>query len=52
MSTGLGFTEVPIATRYFKEASSIGLVKSVLYGLGVLYTLGRYFLHKREHLSF
>ncbi len=47
MSTGLNFTEVPIETRYFKEASSISLGESILYGLEVLLTLGRYFLHKK-----
>jgi len=39
--------EVPIRTRYFEEASSIRLWPSVLYGLGILRTMGRFLLHDR-----
>jgi glycosyltransferase involved in cell wall biosynthesis len=35
--------EVPISTRYFKEASQISLARSIRYGLGILYNL---FLYK------
>ncbi len=48
MACGLFFREVPIITRYFPEASSINFPRSVRYGLGVLVTLIRYFLHKSE----
>lgn len=48
MACGLFFEEVPIVTRYFPEASSINLSRSVLYGLGILWTLLRYFLHKNK----
>lgn len=34
--------EIPIPTRYFPEASSIGFVRSCVYGLGTLYELLRY----------
>jgi glycosyltransferase involved in cell wall biosynthesis len=47
MACGLFFQEVPIATRYFPEASSINLRRSVQYGLGILWTLFRYSLHWR-----
>lgn len=45
MACGLNFKEVPIETRYFPEASSIGFGRSLYYGLGVLIVLLRYFLH-------
>jgi len=38
--------EVSCPTRYFKEASSINFVKSVLYGLGVLNTTLKFRLQK------
>ncbi len=37
--------EVPIPTRYFKEASMIGLGRSMIYGLGIIKALGHYRLH-------
>jgi glycosyltransferase involved in cell wall biosynthesis len=39
--------EVPIQTRYFKEASQIGFWRSVRYGLGILKTMFFYKLHKK-----
>lgn len=36
---GFRIAEVPVETRYFKEASSINFKNSVIYGLGVLWTL-------------
>ncbi len=50
MACGLYFQEVPIATRYFKEASSINFRRSVKYGLGILGVLGKYLLHKANIL--
>jgi glycosyltransferase involved in cell wall biosynthesis len=46
MNAGLTFCEVPIETRYFPEASSIGFGRSVVYGLGILGVLARYALHR------
>jgi hypothetical protein len=40
------FEEVPIRTRYFDEASSIKLWPSIVYGLSILSTLFKFFLHK------
>lgn len=45
MASKLFFREVPIDTRYFPEASSINFGRSVVYGLGILQVLFRYFLH-------
>lgn len=43
---GLRIEEIPIATRYFPEASQIGFWASVRYGFGVLGVLLRYRLHR------
>jgi hypothetical protein len=37
--------EIPVPTRYFKEASSISFARSVRYGLETLWTMGNYILH-------
>jgi glycosyltransferase involved in cell wall biosynthesis len=39
--------EIPIATRYFPEASQIGLGRSLVYGLSILKTLVKFKLHKK-----
>lgn len=43
--------EVSVPTRYFPEASSASFKASVIYGLGILWLLLRYWLHKRKLLS-
>ena len=45
---GFGFSigEISCPTKYFKEASSIGLRASIRYGFGCLYVSFRYFLHR------
>ncbi|MCI0330109.1 MAG: glycosyltransferase family 2 protein [candidate division Zixibacteria bacterium] len=49
---GYRIGEVPIPTRYFKEASSIGFWKSVQYGLNILWVLMQYRLHRLKLLNF
>jgi len=44
---GMRIREIPIETRYFKEASQIGFGRSVVYGFSVLGVLLRYKLHKK-----
>jgi len=39
--------EIPIATRYFEEASRIGFLRSLVYGLSILKTLVKFKLHKK-----
>lgn len=39
--------EIPIQTRYFKEASQIGFWRSVVYGLSILEMLVKFKLHKK-----
>lgn len=41
------FKEVPVLTRYFHEASTIGFFRAVKYGLGILGVIVRYILHTR-----
>jgi len=38
--------DIPVPTRYFREASSINFKRSVQYGLATLATLGRYVLQR------
>jgi glycosyltransferase involved in cell wall biosynthesis len=38
--------EVPISTRYFDDASSVGFAAGVVYGLGTLWTAARFLLHR------
>ncbi len=42
----LPVVEVPISTRYFSEASSVGFSTGVVYGLGTLMTALRFRLHR------
>jgi glycosyltransferase involved in cell wall biosynthesis len=44
---GMRIREIPIATRYFDEASQIGFTRSVRYGFSVVRVLLRYKLHKK-----
>ena len=46
MICNLAFREVPIVTRYFPEASSINLRRSMVYGLGILGVLLEFQIHK------
>jgi glycosyltransferase involved in cell wall biosynthesis len=39
-------TEVPVPTRYFKQASSASFLQSSIYGISILSLLARYVLHK------
>jgi hypothetical protein len=43
---GLPVVEVPIETRYFADASSVGFATGVVYGLGTLLTALRFVLHR------
>ncbi|OVE76910.1 glycosyl transferase family 2 [bacterium F11] len=38
--------EIPVPTRYFKEASSINFHRSLIYGIATMWTLFRFILHK------
>jgi len=44
--------EIPVPTRYFKEASSISFRRSVVYGISTLWTLFRYIMHKTRIFSY
>ena len=42
----LPVVEVPVSTRYFADASSVGFRAGVVYGLGTLWTALRFLLHR------
>lgn len=44
--------EIPVPTRYFKEASSISFRRSVVYGISTLWTMFRYVLHNTGLISY
>jgi SAM-dependent methyltransferase len=44
--------EISIRTRYFDEASTIKLFPSIIYGLGILKTILKYYLHTRGIIRF
>ncbi len=46
MMCNLTFQEVPITTRYFSDASSINLRRSIVYGFGILIVLFKFWLHR------
>jgi glycosyltransferase involved in cell wall biosynthesis len=42
----LAVVEVPVSTRYFEDASSVGFRSGVVYGLGTLWTALRFLLNR------
>ncbi len=52
MMCNLTFQEVPITTRYFPEASSINLWRSIVYGFGILTVLLKFWLHRSRLIRF
>ena len=47
----LAVVEVPVSTRYFSDASSVGFRAGVVYGLGTLWTALRFVLHRAGLVS-
>jgi len=43
---GFRMAEIPVDCRYMKEASSIGLLRSIKYGLGTLAVMAEFLLHR------
>jgi len=52
MMCKLTFQEVPITTRYFPEASSINLRRSIIYGFGILGVLIKFWFHRTGLIRF
>jgi len=48
VEAGFRLAEVPVPTRYFAEASSASFLASTRYGLGILWLMLRYELHRRR----
>jgi glycosyltransferase involved in cell wall biosynthesis len=49
---GLRIKEIPIETRYFEEASRIGILGSLVYGFSILKLLVKFKLHKKRIVRF
>jgi glycosyltransferase involved in cell wall biosynthesis len=49
---GLRIKEIPIETRYFEEASQIGILRSLVYGFSILKLLVKFKLHKKGIVRF
>jgi len=49
---GLRIKEIPIETRYFEEASQIGIMRSLVYGFSILKLLVKFKLHKKGIIRF
>lgn len=49
---GFKIKEVAVPTKYFPEASSIGFVASIRYGLSILFLLLQYSLHRASLMRF
>jgi glycosyltransferase involved in cell wall biosynthesis len=47
---GMHISEIPVPTRYFREASSVDFKNSVVYGLETMLVVARYVLNKRRLL--
>jgi len=43
---GFRIVEVPVPTKYFPEASNASLSASIIYGLSILFLLGRFIFQK------
>jgi glycosyltransferase involved in cell wall biosynthesis len=43
---GLRFKEIPVSTRYSFDCSSVRFGQGCVYGLGILKTIARYFVHR------
>ncbi|MFA5134787.1 MAG: glycosyltransferase family 2 protein [Patescibacteria group bacterium] len=43
---GFRIKEIPIPTRYFKDASSVGVIAGIVYGLGIMRVMAEYLLHR------
>src|ERR1700752_207448 len=48
VEAGFRIAEISVPVRYFPEASSASFSASVRYGLGILWLVFRYFLHKNN----
>jgi glycosyltransferase involved in cell wall biosynthesis len=49
---GFEIAEITCPTKYFEEASSINFSRSMTYGIGVLSTSVKHFLHKKKLAKF
>lgn len=48
---GMRIEEIPVTTKYFKEASSVNFKNSLIYGFKTLWVLVKYLLHRAKLIS-
>jgi hypothetical protein len=46
VESGFRIGEIPVPTRYFPEASSVNFKESIFYGVGIIWLVSSYWLHK------
>lgn len=51
LSYKFNISEIPVPCKYFKDASSINLVRSTKYGLSTIYTVIRYLLNQARFVK-
>ena len=49
---GFEIAEITCPTKYFEEASSINLERSIIYGFGVMKTVMEYFMSKHLNIKY
>ncbi|MBI4461099.1 MAG: glycosyltransferase family 2 protein [Acidobacteria bacterium] len=49
---GFRFKEIPVSTRYSFDCSSVGFGQGCIYGLGILKTITKYFVHRSRIYRF
>ena len=49
---GVRFKEIPVSTRYSFDCSSVGFGQGCVYGLGILKTILKYFVHRSRIYRF
>lgn len=49
---GLTIREIPIPTRYFKDASSVGMISSIIYGSSIVGVMAQYLIHRMRLKTF
>ncbi len=52
INQGFKIDEIPIRTRYFEEARTVGVMASIGYGFGVIKLLFKYILHDKGVVKF
>lgn len=49
---GFKLVQTPIPTKYFDEASTVNFIDSLLYGIGTVWTVFKWLIHRAEIIKF